>query len=229
MKVLLFILFLPALLPAQTKNVYLNLQLHRDFDRKVFTSTLEAFELDRYGTLFFFTDFDFGATGQRGSYFEISRNHRCFKVGKANANLSLQFNDGMLPDDGALGKGIPRTWLAGATVSEISWGTASFEVQALARQEFAADLGWQLTGVWDWPIGKTPIEFLGYIDWNTNETGHQPLSVQTEPQLQLRHDPWAVGTEVEISYNFTGAYTSSKGFSYHTWYVHPTLYLRLNL
>jgi hypothetical protein len=227
MKLLAFILLIPSLLWAQDKNVFVNLQLHRDFHREIFTSTVEIFELDRLGTTFFFTDFDFGSTGQSGSYFEISRNMRVLPLGKATGNISLQYNDGVLPSDDTAGKGIPRTVLAGVAVSDLMWGPAYFEVQALARQEFAANLGWQLTGVWNWPISGTPFEFLGYIDWNTNETGNQPISVQTEPQFQWRKNAWAVGSEVEISRNFSGAYTVKHGFSYHTWYVHPTIYLRL--
>jgi hypothetical protein len=219
------LLFLPAVLWAEPPSASLNAQLHRDFDREIFTSTIEIFESDRWGSAFFFTDFDFDSAGQTGSYFEITRNVRVMHIGKTTGNLSLQYNDGVLSTDAAR-KGIPRTWLAGVAVSDLMWGTAFFELQALARKEFAADVGWQLTGVWDWPIRGTPLEFLGYVDWwNMGSDGM--TAVQTEPQFQVRWNPWAVGSEVEVSRNFSGAWTQRHGFQFDRWYAHPTIYVRV--
>ncbi|MDD5087634.1 MAG: DUF5020 family protein [bacterium] len=231
MKYLLLLLALCACSSApraQEKNLWTNLQLHRDVHRDLFTSTVEIFEQDRWGTTFFFTDFDFGSTGQQASYFEIARNFFVLRMRQAKWNLALQYNDGVLPTDAALGKGIPRTALGGIALSEIPLGPAAIELQALARQEFAADLGWQLTAVWYCPIRRTPLEFLGYVDVNSNQTGDQPNSLQAEPQLQYRRGPWAIGMELEISRNFTGAYTEKNGFAYHTWYTHPTVFLRVD-
>jgi hypothetical protein len=234
MRKLLFALFLPGVLLAQDKNLFVNLQLHRDFHREIFTSTIEIFEQDRYGTTFFFTDNDFGGKGEQGSYFEISRNLAVYRARRGTLNGSLQFNDGVLAGDGIAADGtqikqIPRTVLGGLTFSDIRYGAASIELQALVRQEFAADLGWQLTGVWFYPIPRSRFEFLGYVDWNSNATNNQPTSVQAEPQLQYRYRNYAVGTELEISRNFTGAYTEKNGFAYRTWYSHPTLFLRVDL
>lgn len=228
MKKLFLLLMLPALAQAQARNLFTDVQLHRDFHREIITGTVEFLEIDRLGTTFFFTDFDFGSHGQQGSYFEIARNHTVLRTRPGVFNLSLQYNDGLLPGDAQSGKGIPRTLLAGIAVSDIKWGTAAFELQALLRQEFAVDPGWQLTGVWVWPLPRTPVEFLGYVDWNSNRTGNQPVSVQAEPQLQIRQGMWAIGTELEISRNFTGAYTDSQGLSYDTWYAHPTVFLRVD-
>lgn len=228
MKQLLFILLLPVLSAAQGKNLFADLQLHRDFHREILTATVEMFEVDRYGTTFFFTDFDFGSIGQHGNYFEIARNHALRRLPFAALNATLQFNDGVLPTDAAAGKGIPRTVLGGLSLSDLKWGAAAFELQALLRQEFAADPGWQFTAVWMWPVSGTPFEFLGYVDWNTNKAGDQPVSVQAEPQLLIRRGLWAIGSELEISRNFSGAYTDSQGFDYDTWYAHPTLFLRVD-
>lgn len=228
MKHTLFFLCLPSLLFAQERNLWTNLQLHRDIHRELFTSTIEIFEQDRYGTTFFFTDFDFGSSGQQANYFEIARHFAVYRTRGAVWNLSLQYNDGVLPTDAEFGKGIPRTVLGGIAFSELRVGPMSLELQMLARQEFAADLGWQLTAVWYCPIRKTALEFLGYVDVNSNKTGDQPNSLQAEPQLQYRRGIWAVGTELEISRNFTGAYTEQHGFAYHTWYTHPTIFLRVD-
>lgn len=213
----------------QNRNVFVNTQLHRDFHREIYTSTVEFFGLDQSGTTFFFADFDFGSEGQTGSYFEISRNLAVYRHKLAVANLSLQFNDGVLSGDAPGVKQIPRTVLFGPAVSDLNLGGATLELQALLRQEFGVDPGWQLTLVWFWPLPALPLEFLGCVDWNSNETGDNPTSVQTEPQLQFRWHQLAVGTEVEISRNFTGAWTEKHGFEFHTWYAHPTVYLRWDL
>lgn len=222
---LLFLLLLPAALWAQAPSASLNGQLHWDFHREIATSTVEVFESDRWGSTFFFTDFDFDTAGQTGSYFEISRNLRLLGIGKALGNLSIQYNDGVLSNDAAGGKAIPSTWLAGAAVSDLTLGPAFFEVQALGRQELGADLGWQLTGVWNWPITGTPLEFLGYVDWWSLES--DMTAVQSEPQLQVRRSRWAVGSEVEVSRNFSGAWTARHGFRFNRWYIHPTIFIRV--
>ena len=229
---LCWLLLLPGLLLAQEKSLFVNLQLHRDLHRELFTSTVELFELDRFGTTFCFSDNDFGHAGAQGSYLEIARNHALLRRSWGVLSASLQFNDGVLAGDGMAADGtpikqIPRTWLAGASLAEVKWGAATFEAQALWRQEFAAGAGWQLTGVWFYPLPRG-FEFLGYVDWNSNATNDQPTSVQAEPQLQYRRGQWAVGSELEVSRNFTGAFTTAQGFSYRTWYTHPTLYLRVD-
>lgn len=212
---------------SHAAETYVNTQLHRDFDREVFTSTLELWSGDKLGSTFFFTDLDFASSGNTQSYFEISRHFELFRLRKlGHLNATLQYNDGVTGADGFDGKLIPRTFLGGLALTELKSGQANFEVQALLRQEFASDLGWQLTGVWFVPIGKSPLEFLGYIDWNSNNYGDQPVSIQTEPQLQLRWRQVAFGTEWEISRNFSGAYTEGDGYKTGKWYLHPTLYLR---
>jgi hypothetical protein len=231
-RILLFVL-LPALAWAQGKNLFVDLQLHRDFHRELFTSTVEIFEQDRLGTVFFFADNDFGGAGAQGSYFEIARNQALLRRPFGIVNVTLQFNDGVLSGDGLDARGvsvkqIPRTVLGGLSLSDIRIGAAQLEVQALVRQEFAADIGWQLTGVWYYPLPHSRFELLGNVDWNSNATNHQPTSVQTEPQLQYRRGSWAIGSELEISRNFAGAYTANHGFSYGRWYTHPTLYLRVD-
>jgi hypothetical protein len=231
MKKLLLILLFPLLLSAQTPaapTISSDAQLHWDFHREQFLSTIEIFETDRWGTVFFFTDFHYGSAGQTDAYFEITRDEAVWRLRGVTWNLSLQYNDGVQPTDAATGKAIPRTVLLGIAANDLHWGKATFELQALARQEFAAELGWQLTAVWFWPIPKTPLEFLGYVDWNTNETNDQPISVQTQPQLQARFGRFAIGSEWEFSRNFTGAFTKKHGFAYHTWYAHPTAFLRVD-
>lgn len=210
-------------------ETFVNAQLHRDFNRELFTSTLEVWSGDRLGSSFFFADFDFAESGQTQSYFEASRHFALVRTKNAEYNVSLQYNDGVTAFDGSGGKAIPRTVLGGLAVTELKAGSAQIELQALLRQEFASDLGWQLTAVWFWPLKKSPLEFLGSVDWNSNEYHDQPVSLQAEPQFQYRYRSLAVGTEWEVSRNFSGAYTEDDGFEYSKWYVHPTLYLRYDL
>ncbi|NUO18562.1 DUF5020 family protein [bacterium] len=211
-------------------DTYVNGQLHRDFNREVFTSTVEVWSGDRIGSTFFFADFDFGSSGQEQSYFEVSRHFELMRPQKlGHLNASVQFNDGVTPSDGYSGKLIPRTLLAGLALTELKSGNAVFELQILARQEFGAKLGWQLTGVWFVPVANSPFEILGYVDWNTNEYGEQPVSIQAEPQFQVRRGHVVFGSEIEISRNFAGAYTDDGGYETGKWYVHPTLYLRYDL
>ncbi|MCB1059753.1 MAG: DUF5020 family protein [Calditrichaeota bacterium] len=225
MRLLAFCLLIVS--ASQAADTYVNTQLHRDFDREIFTSTTEIWSGDKLGSTFFFTDLDFTSTGNTQSYFEISRHFILTRIRKlGHLNASIQFNDGVTGFDEMGGKVIPRTLLGGIAVTELKSGNAVFEVQALLRQEFAADLGWQLTGVWFVPIGKSPFEFLGYVDWNSNHYGNQPVSIQTEPQFQYRWRQMALGTEWEISRNFAGAFTKKDGYETGKWYLHPTIYVR---
>ena len=225
----LILLFLPAVLFAQDRNLFVNAQLHRDFHRESFTSTIEVFEIDRLGTTFFFTDFDFYEAGQTGSYFEIARNLGVWRTKPAVINLTAQFNDGVLNIDALAGKQIPRTILGGITFSNITVGQAYFELQGLARQEFGAELGWQFTGVWSVPLVKSKVQFLGYVDWFNHNYLDQPSVLLAEPQLLVRFGQWALGSELEISRNFSGAYSEKQGFTYETWYTHPTVFVRVDL
>jgi hypothetical protein len=224
----LFLLLSPVVLFAQNKNVFMNVQFHRDFHREAFTSTVEILELDRRGSTFFFTDFDYYSEGETGSYFEVSRNFAVLRAKPFVTNFSLQYNDGVLNIDALGGKQIPRTFLYGVALSNILIGPAYFELQGLVRQEFGANLGFQFTGVWSVPIPKTPVTFQGYVDWFNHNYRDQPTVVQAEPQLLVRSHQLAIGTEWEISRNFTGAYTRKQGFSYETWYTHPTLFVRVD-
>jgi len=226
MYLLVLLLLAPA---AWAGDTFVNAQLHRDFNREVFTSTVEIWNGDRLGSTFFFTDFDFASTGQSQSYFEVSRHFVVVRPKWGECNLTVQYNDGVTPADRFGGKLIPRTVLGGIALGQLKRGSAIFEVQALLRQEFASDLGWQLTFVWFSPIQATGLEFLGYVDWNSNEYGEQPVSVQAEPQLQYRWKQVAVGTEWEISRNFAGAFKEDEGYETGKWYLHPTLYVRYDL
>ncbi|MFH1011948.1 MAG: DUF5020 family protein [bacterium] len=229
-KALLFTLMATAIACGQEKNLFLNAQLHWDFDREVVTSTLEFFHLDRLGTTFFFADFDFDETGQHGSYFEIARNFRIVPTRRGTMNLSVQYNDGVNDGVGVLEtpmKIIPGVFLYGVALDRFLLGKASFEFQALARKEFATRLSWQATLVWLAHL-QPWLMFNGYVDVNADEQFDGRIRIQSEPQLKFLWRQWAIGSEVEVSRNFLPAGTERQPFEENKWFAHPTIFLQYN-
>jgi hypothetical protein len=220
----LIILAATTLASAQEKSLFLNAQLHFDFDREITTTTLELFHMDKLGTTFFFADFDFDEVGQHGSYFEVARNFRVVPSSRGNLNLSVQYNDGTLdlPE-----KVIPGAFLYGLAFDNLHVGPARLEFQTLARKEFAASLSWQLTLVWLAPL-QPYLTFCGYVDVNGDQQHGGRTRVQSEPQLKFLWQQWAVGSEVEVSRNFLPAGTARHPFEENKWYAHPTVFLQYN-
>jgi hypothetical protein len=220
--VFIVLLATAAFASAQQKNLYLNAQLHWDFDREINTTTLELFHLDKLGTTFFFTDFDFDEVGQHGSYFEIARNFKVVPSSRGNLNLSVQYNDGTLelPE-----KVIPGAFLYGFAFDNLHVGPARLEFQTLARKEFATDLSWQLTLVWFAPM-QPWLLFNGYVDVNGDQKYGGRTRVQSEPQLRFLWQPWSIGSEVEVSRNFLPAGTSQHPFEKDKWFAHPTVFVQ---
>lgn len=223
-RVLLCILAMATVAWGGEKNLFVNTQLHWDFNREITTSTLELFAIDRLGNTFFFADFDFDETGQHGSYFEIARNFRMAKFSKGNLNLSVQYNDGVLE---APVKIIPGTFLYGVAFDNLRLGSALLEFQALARKEFAASLSWQMTFVWMASF-KPWLGFNGYVDVNSDRQHDGRTRIQSEPQLKFLWHQWAIGSEVEVSRNFMPAETESHPFEEDKWFAHPTIFLQYN-
>ncbi len=226
--VVLFILA-PLVAFCQSPTLFANLQLHQDFHREVLTATTEIYSTDRLGWLFFFADFDHDSPGATLNYYEVARYFKIYSLTKFTANATIQYNDGVMSGDVPGLKNIPRAWLGGVALSDFPLGKSSLGLEALARKEFARDLDWQFTAVWFVPIIENRLEFQGVVDWNShNETG-EPNTIQAEPQLQVRRGRLALGSELELSRNFPGAYTEKQGFVYNEWYTHPTIFVRLDL
>jgi hypothetical protein len=221
-KILLAFLAATSVAWGQGKNLYLNAQLHYDFDREIATSTLEFFHLDKLGTTFFFTDFDFDEVGQHGSYFEISRNLRIVPSSRGNLNVSVQYNDGTLdvPE-----KVVPGAFLYGLAFDNLHVGPARLEFQTLARKEFATRVSWQLTLVWFTPV-QPWLLFNGYVDVNGDQRFGGRTRVQSEPQLRFYWQPWSLGSELEVSRNFLPAGTARQPFKADKWFAHPTIFLQ---
>lgn len=181
-----------------------NIQLHYDFgkDRKYFTSTIEMFKPDEYGSTFFFIDFDYNAPGNNSialAYFEIARYLTI--PGTGGLAGTIQYNDGTAPW-GPLGHIV----LAGASYP-INLGFVTLNTDLLLRKDYLSEgMDYQLTTVWFKPFFEGKLIFTGFLDlWSGDYwyTDGKELVLLTEPQLWYNFDShFAVGGEVEISNNF---------------------------
>jgi hypothetical protein len=193
-----------------------NIQLHYDFgeNRKLFTSTVEMFKPDKYGSTFFFIDMDYSSDARNVSnglslaYWEIAR---AFKWNENQKFMPrAEYNGGVLKLDGddspfiaienAYLAGIERTW-ASADFSKILTLQANYKY--IKDKENAS---FQLTAVWTVQMLKGKLSFLGFADFWKEEmfwgTNYRFLS---EPQIWYNFaKKFSVGSEIELSNNFVG-------------------------
>jgi hypothetical protein len=193
-----------------------NIQLHYDFgeNRKLFTSTVEMFKPDKFGSTFFFIDMDYSSdarninNGLSLAYWEIAR---AFKWNENQKFMPrVEYNGGVFKLDGketpfisienAYLAGIERTW-ASTDFSKILTLQANYKY--IQDKENAA---FQLTAVWTLQMLKGKLSFLGFADFWKEEmfwgTSYRFLS---EPQLWYNFSrKFSVGSEIELSNNFVG-------------------------
>lgn len=225
-----------------------NLQTHYDFGRlmydekggtegrQIFTTTVEMFRPDSWGSTFFFVDMDYG-TRVQGAYWEIAREICFWQNSKANwLSAHIEYNGGMNLGAGSFN----NAFLVGATYSGHSedfsktW-SVSVMYKAIPGTTYmgkADPHSFQITGVWGLNFFDNWLTFSGFIDfwkearpWQVGkfnaETGTfaKPNGTRfillSEPQLwvNLNKIPgWdnvhlSLGGEVELSNNFV-----SNGF-----------------
>lgn len=231
MKKLVLVLFISLLALGSFAQ---NLQTHYDMgkDRGYLTTTVEMFKPDKTGNTFFFIDMDYGSNGVKNSpslaYFEIAR---CFKLGKSPFSWHVEYNGGLFRPAPGAGSSISNAWLTGI---DYSWNakdfSKGFSLKALykniANTTDSKPNNFQLTAVWYLDFGKGKWRFDGFADfWREGHTVSNDGFVSnfqekkfiflTEPQLWYNcSKKFAVGSEVEISSNFSG----HDGFM-----VNPTL------
>ncbi|MBU2494865.1 MAG: DUF5020 family protein [Bacteroidetes bacterium] len=209
--ILVLLLVIAAKISAQ------NLQVHYDMgeDRKYFTTTLEMFKPDEYGATFFFVDFDYNLSGNKGislAYFEIARYVSVYE----KLSLTLQYNDGFVgvpvPVLGNIAVTLNQTFLAGVSYP-IDLGFVTLNTDLLYRSTYGSEgADGQLTVVWFVPFLDGKINFTGFMDvWSQDEilragtagTDDKEIVFLTEPQLWYNYDKHlSIGTELEISNNF---------------------------
>lgn len=199
-----------------------NLQLHYDFgkDRHYFTSTVEMFKPDEYGSTFLFIDMDYNRGGNNSvslAYWEIARYINLPFAGKLSA--TVQYNDGMLHIKGTnMDVPLGHIWLAGVS-HPIDLGFVTLGQDFLIRKDYLSEnkIDGQLTTTWFVPFLEGKISFTGFMDiWSTKQGGNSKIVLLSEPQLWYNIDKHlSVGSEIEISNNFIPLETAVQ--------VNPTL------
>jgi hypothetical protein len=217
----------PVLIAAQ------NLQIHYDTgeDRQYFTTTFEMFKSDRYGSTFWFIDFDYNTPETKGislAYCEIARYLILPYI--QGLKLTVQYNDGILifptqmefSGTAYSGASLGPVWLAGIS-TPIHLGPFALNLDFLLRYEASLDITEnQMTFVWYKSMMHQRLLLVGFYDiWTrTGHDGQRELVHLAEPQFWFRLTPHvAIGSELEISKRFEST-TSEKTT------VNPTLAIK---
>lgn len=216
------ILFLLLLITSVTGLKSQNIQLHYDLgeNRKFFTSTVEMFKPDKYGSTFFFVDMDYSSdarevdNGLSLAYWEIAR---AFKWKEDQKYMPrVEYNGGVFKLDGDL-PWIPieNVWLVGV---ERTWASEDFSkiLSLQVNYKYIKDKhgltenpSFQLTAVWEVHFMNRKMSFMGFADywkedmnWGNSTTSYRFLA---EPQIWYNfNNHFAFGSEIEIGNNFVG-------------------------
>ncbi|MDC1106356.1 DUF5020 family protein [Prolixibacteraceae bacterium] len=229
-KLIILIALFIGVLSAKAQNV----QLHYDLGegRQYFTTTVEMFKPDQWGSTFFFIDMDYGANDFQGvsqAYWEIARS---FKVSKTSAfEPRVEYNGGFftLPDataeSGFSSNPINNAVLVGG---QYTWATPDFsKIFTLSLNykwiQHKHDASFQITGVWNLNFFDRKFTAMGFADfWKEDvltfdDSGehNKEFVFITEPQFWYNvNKNFSIGSEIEMSSNFAG----NEGFM-----VNPTL------
>ncbi len=217
-------------------NAQTNIQEMYDFNRGHFTTTLEMFQGDNWGSTFFFTDIYHPTenpwTTPTGFYTEIARALNFWQNSKLGAlSAHVEWNGGEFANN---------CWLFGVEYflhnSDFS-NTFTFELMYKNIQGATDNIPLQFTFVWGMNnfLGVKGLLFSGFFDaWGENNvwaydllgnpTDETKLVILSEPQLwynlgqHFNCGNLYVGGEVELAYNFAGGWqsapwTANKGFN----------------
>ena len=193
-----------------------NIQLHYDLGegRNYFTSTVEMFKPDQYGSTFFFIDMDYSSdernvtNGVSSAYWEIARAFQ-WKEGQ-KFQPRIEYNGGVFKLDGDTTPFIPieNCWLAGV---ERTWASADFSKILTLQANYKyikdkEDASFQITAVWTIQMLQNKLTFTGFADfWKEEMFWGTDFRFLSEPQLWYNFNShFAAGTEVELSSNFIG-------------------------
>lgn len=197
-----------------------NIQLHYDLgkarngidrERGFFTSTIEMFRPDPFGSTFFFTDMDYnGYRGVSRAYMEIARN---ISIGNFLLQPRIEYNGGLVLLDTLKGNSITNAWLFGLNcplrIGKGNFGTY-LVYKYIPGNTYGPDFQWTLN--WNYPLWNGKASLNGFFDiWSTDKTVKgKKVILLTEPQLWIK--TWKqiyLGSEVEISNAF---YPTMQGF-----------------
>ncbi len=226
-KIILSLIVALSSLSAMAQNV----QLHYDFEREAYTSTVEMFKLDDLGSTFFFIDFDYGYdnNGNNGvnlAYMEIARS---FKLGDLPVQPRVEYNGGFGRYVGGE-FGINNCYLVGAEKTFLSEDFSKFFTLQLNYKMIADKKGinsdepqhsFQITGVWGMNFFDNKLTFSGFADFWKEDSGFNTEYIFiSEPQLWYNiNSSFSVGGEIELSQNFV-----SDEFK-----AYPTLAVKWNI
>lgn len=244
-------LFFAALLMATLGlRAQVNIQEMYDFNRGHLTTTLEMFKSDKWGSTFFFNDIyhNNDYSFPTDYYTEIARSLNFWKDSKLGAlSLHVEWNGGL-----GSNYGVSNAWLFGCEYflhSADFNNTFTFElmyknIRSLVKNDISY-IPLQFTFVWGMNnlFGVKGLTFSGFLDiwgenitWGIDDNGDAIKTdwvILSEPQLWYnvgQHfgcDNLNIGGEVEVAYNFTGAYptdyTDRKGLT-----VAPCLGIKWN-
>lgn len=191
-----------------------NVQVHYDFgratndklgSRPLWTTTVEMFKPDKWGSTFFFVDMDYKSDGVASAYWEISRE---LKFWKGPISAHLEYNGG-LPF-------VKNAYLAGPTYSyNNAQFTRGFTLSALYKyiQKANEPNNFQLTATWYLHFVDGKCSFMGFADWWREPSAVGDFVFLSEPQFWVNLNRFkgvdekfnlSLGSEVEVSYDFAG-------------------------
>ena len=205
-----------------------NIQLHYDVGRFVyddlggrplFTSTVEMFKSDKWGSTFFFVDMDYKSDGVVMAYWEIARE---LKFWKGPISAHIEYNGGL--------NYIQNAYLFGPTYTyNNSDFSSGYSLSAMYKniQKHEEPHNFQFTGVWYLHFAKNQMcTFTGFADLWREKNAFGDFIFLAEPQFWLHLNKLkgfddkfnlSIGGEVELSNNFA----ARDGF-----YVIPTAAIR---
>ncbi|HOI80400.1 MAG TPA: DUF5020 family protein [Petrimonas sp.] len=229
-KLFLFTLSLVAFASLNAQNLQLHFDPRHAFygddvaAKNYLTATFEMFKPDAWGSTFMFVDFDFNGDKRNIGlvYAEIAR---AFKIKDFALMPHLEYNGGL-----GTGFSIPSSYLAGAQypfkLGNFFMGTyLAYKLNAFT--DLSHDVQWTLT--WNSAFPNSKVSLAGFLDlWTENKNratgeGGKKLILLSEPQVWYNFTPnFAIGSEIELSYNFVNAFAESK------FYAVPTLATKWN-
>jgi len=209
-RVLLVFFFATVFVTAQSQNI----QLHYDLgeNRNFFTTTVEMFRPDSWGSTFFFIDMDYSSdarnvdNGISLAYWEIARSIKWNENQKFQPRI--EYNGGVLKLNGTNTPFIPieNAWLAGV---ERTFASADFSKILTLQANYKhiqdkEDASFQLTAVWAIQMLEGKLTFNGFADfWKEEMFWGSKYRFLSEPQLWYNATKnLSLGSEIELSNNF---------------------------
>lgn len=228
---------------AGTAAAQTNIQEMYDFNRGHFTTTLEMFQGDKWGSTFFFTDIyhPSNLSAPTGYYTEIARALNFWQNTSLGAlSAHVEWNGGQFASNAWLfgveyflhNSDFTNTFTFELMYKRISGQKALDDTPAALRPfDKVSDIPLQFTFVWGMRdlFGVKGLTFSGFLDvWGENVNwgvkddytwDNTNLVILSEPQIWYnvgQHfgcENLNIGGEVELAYNFAGGWRGGADFA----------------